>query len=359
MKLTAELTRVMERDLPMPSLLVENIPYDKIILDSGEHQVRNMNIVEDETLTYQIEAMGLLNPIVLMPYGNTGKYVPVSGHTRTKSCKIIARDQPAVAKKHGIYYGMPAFVYKRELDKIEFSRVANVLNDHPKANTLSRADVIKQVYLMITEGIIRINSDGVPDANQIRRELNAMKLSTFSSKQLAGIVNTVLARFEKENRLNDSNGTIVTYDNKSTKVGDLLLHFNLSNDSEKYQYNSHYKVARVIHGLSADNSQWVGEHLVSFANHISELMEMGEEVKTKILYLHLTNVLKPHDGETAKETLDRSRKQVMQYIRKMKKLFAGVYMPDKVVFIPQYQLAVDATGKRVMGESAEDLTWEV
>ena len=360
MKLTAELTRVMQNGkLPMPSLAVETIPYDKIFLDSGEHQVRNVNIVEDEILTQQIESMGLLNPIVLMPIGYNGKYVPVSGHTRTKSCKAIVDNQPAIAKKHGFYDGMPAYVYKTPLDKLKFSRIANILNDHPKANTLSRDDIIKQVHLMISEGLIEIKSNGIPDPNQIKRELEFMQLTTFSPKQLSAIVNTILNNFKKESNYNrGALGSFKPYVNKAQTNGKLLVEFEVSNESDHIQYNSYKKEAIGIFATKANNNQQVAEAVLKFALHLQSIMNLKYEIKTKTMYLFLTDMVNSHNGETTKETLDRSRKTTIQQFKKVAPIFKE-FMPDQIIFIPQLQVAPDEYGNKQFGEDIKNLKWKL
>jgi hypothetical protein len=358
MKLTVELTRVMQNGkLPMPSLAVEMIPYDKIFLESGEHQVRNINIVEDEILTQQIESMGLLNPIVLMPHGQL--YVPVSGHTRTKSCKAILANQPAIAKKHGFYDGMPAYVYKTTLDKLEFSRIANILNDHPKANTLSREDVIKQVYLMISEGVIAIKPNGIPDLDQIKRELEFMKLTTFSSTQLAGIAKTILKNFEKESSYNrGTQGSFKLYDNKSKTNGKLLVNFEVSNETDYIQYNSYTKEALGIFGTKSNNSQQAGEALIKFAFHLQNITNQKYEIKTQTMYLFLTDMVDSHIGETLKETLSRARKTTIEQFKKYAPILKE-FMPDKIIFIPQLQIETDEQGNEQFGEDIKNLKWKL
>lgn len=358
MTLTAELNRVFHNGkLPMPSLLVEKIPYDKIVLNSGVHQVRNVNIVEDEILTQQIEAMGLLNPIVLMPLN--GNYVPVSGHTRTKSCLALKDNQPAVAKKHGFYDGMPAYVYKTTLDKLEFSRIANILNDHPKANTLSREDVIKQVYLMISEGIIAIKPNGIPDLDQIKRELEFMKLTTFSSAQLAGIAKTILKNFEKESSYNrGTQGSFKVYDNKSKTNGKLLVKFEVSNETDYIQYNSYTKEALGIFGTKSNNSQQAGEALIKFAFHLQNITNQKYEIKTQTMYLFLTDMVDSHIGETLKETLSRARKTTIEQFKKYAPILKE-FMPDKIIFIPQLQIETDEYGNEQFGEDIKNLKWKL
>lgn len=351
-KMTNEIQRLQERNMPVPVMEVRHIPYENIVVTSGKHQVRRMNIDEDKTLTYQIENMGLLNPIVLMPYGNTGKYVPVSGHTRFKSCKSIRDNQLTVAERWGYDAGVPAYVYEEEITDLKtFVAVAEVLNDHQQATPVRRADLVDNIIALYNNG--EFVKDGAFDYVEGRNFLYSMRLTNFSNRELGGIIDTVVNTLNKNSRLeNFEEGSIRTYDNKKHLNARLFSKFGISDNMQHDHYveTEDGVVANSIRGIGPSNSLWVTEQLSSFADYQMDLEDHGITPDERVLYWHVTDIVDCGDDLTALECLTKTRMKLLNTARKKARAFMPEYRPTKIAFIPQFQVSVDADGNEVFGE---------
>ena len=350
--MTPEINRLIERGMPVPNMEPKNVPYDKIIVTSGRHQVRRINLAEDKILTNQIEKSGLLNPIVLMPYGDTGKYVPLSGHTRQKSCKAISEQSPTTAIELQLHEGMPAFIYDEEItDILEFKAIANVLNDHPQANAHERADIVEQVLGLYAEGYFQ-SENGVIDHNAAVAYLKRQDLQGFSDRALGGIIQTVKSTLTKSDRLNFDEGTIQTFDNKKHLNGRLFQKFSISDNTshDHYVETEDGVIANCIRGIGPSNSLWVTEQLASFADYQMDLKDHGIDTDERILYWHVTNIVDCNEELTALECLQKTRKELLNMARKKARVIQSEYRPTKIAFIPQFQVSVDADGNEVFGE---------
>lgn len=350
--MTPEINRLVERGLRVPNLETKIVPYDDIVVTSGRHQVRRMNIAEDKILTSQIEKSGLLNPVVLMPFGDTGKFVPVSGHTRKKSCKSIADESPTTAKKHDLYDGIPAFVYDEEItDILEFKAIANVLNDHPQSNAHEKADIVEQVLGLHAEGFFQ-SETGVIDHEAAKAYLQSMDLAGFSDRALGGIIQTVKSILTKSDRLNFDEGTIQTFDNKKHLNGRLFQKFEISDNTshDHYVETEDGVIANCIRGIGPSNSLWVTEQLASFADYQMDLQDHGIDTDERILYWHVTNIVDCDEEYTALECLQKTRIDLLNMARKKARVIQSDYRPTKIAFIPQFQVSIDDDGNEVYGE---------
>lgn len=352
--MTPEINRLVKRGMSTPVMEKVIIPYDKIIITSGKHQIRRINRSEDEQLTSQIENSGLENPIVVMPLGDTGFYVPVSGHTRYKSCVAIINSSYTTAKKHGFHEGMVCYAYPEEItDMKEFKAIANVLNNHPKANTGDRVDLVDSILSLYAEGHFK-TEDGSLDHEGAREWLEEQDLD-FSPHAKGGIVQTVANTLEKEDSLNFTEGTIQTYSNKKNDNGRLFKKFNISDNqsADHYVETENGIVANSIRGVQPSNSLWVTHQLAAFGAYQLELDDRGITADERVLYWHLTgvNVYDPEDS--ALECLAKTRAEVVATVREKMRALMPAYRPTKIAFIPQFQTAVDADGNSTYGEDIE------
>ena len=348
-----EVQRLIDRGLKTPNLKVKMIPHDKIIVTSGKHQVRSMNVGIDETLTYQIENMGLMNPVVLMPYGDTGKYIPVSGHTRIKSVMQIVKNTTSIARTWGFEHAIPAFVYDEEItDELEFNAVANVLNDHQKSNPLTRRDLVNSLINFMQDG--KFNDDaGNVDADKPLKYLYSMQLSNFTKGELSGMVEKAMNRVLKDVRLTDFvDGSVKTYVNKQKENGRLFPHFDISTNktSEHYIEKDDGVLANFIRGIKPGHQQWVIEHLASFATYVRKLAVNDIVASERIIYWHVTDIIEGSVEMTAHETLIETRKSIVKMTRDLMLILEEQYRPTKIAFVPQFQKKVDEKGNEVMGE---------
>ena len=354
--MTKEIQRLQERNLPAPSMNVRHVPYEDIVVTSGKHQVRRMNIDEDKTLTYQIENMGLLEPIVLMPYGNTGKYVPASGHTRFKSCKTIRDTQLTVAERWALDAGMPAYVYDEEITDLKtFIAVAEVLNDHQQATPVRRADLVDNLIGLFNNGEF-VDENGSFDVIEGRNFLYSMQLTNFSNRELGGIIETVVNTLTKSARLeNFEEGAIVTYQNKKHLNGRLFSKFGISDNMQHDHYVEAEDgiVANSVRGIGPSNSLWVTEQLSSFADYQMDLEDHGIAPDERILYWHVTDIIDCGDDLTAVECLEKTRMKLLNTARKKARAFMPEYRPTKIAFIPQFQVSIDVEGNEVFGEQVK------
>lgn len=350
--MTPEINRLVERGMRTPNMVKVIIPYDKIVITSGKHQVRRINEAEDTTLTYQIENMGLKNPIVVMPLGDTGLFVPNSGHTRYKSCKEIVDSSPTTAKNHGFYDGMICYAYPEEITNMEeFFTIAQVLNDHEQANPMRRADLVDNIMTLFSAGSFKA-ADGSLDKNATLAFLKSMKLQNFSKRGLDGIIQTVMSTFAKENRLTFTEGAIQTFSNKSRLNGRLFQKFNISKNasSDHYVSTKDGVVSNSIRGIQPFNSLWVSEHLAAFADYQLDLADHGVIATERVLYWHVTDIVESDPEDTALECLQKTRLNLLNIARKKMRVIIPEYRPTKIAFIPQFQLEVDSNGNEVYGE---------
>ena len=354
MNFPLEIERLIKRDMPLPDLdNVKTIPYDDIIITSGKHQIRRMNIDVDPVLTSQIESLGLLNPIVVMPYGDTGKYIPMSGHTRVKSCKDISVNALTRALELGLAEGIPCYVYDKEItDLAEFKAIALVLNDHPKSNPSTKADLVDNLIALYNEGYY--NDNGKPDHKAMRDwVVQRVNLDTFSPRAISGVVETVVNTIKKSTRLDDfAEGTIVTYENKKHLNGKLFAKFDISDNSsyDHYVESEDGIVANCVRGIAPSNSLWVTEQLSSFADFQMDLEDHGITPDERILYWHVRDIIDCNEEETALQCLNRTRMNLLNTARKKARAFMPEYRPTKIAFIPQFQVEVDSEGNEIFGE---------
>lgn len=352
MNVSVEVQRLIDRGMPLPSLDVKTIPYDDIIVTSGKHQVRRMNISEDKILTHQIESQGLMNPIIVMPFGDTGKFVPMSGHTRHKSCKTIATESLTRAKELELDKGIPCYVYDEEITDIETFRIlADILNDHPQSNPTDRADQVDGLLSLYGQGYFVKN--GKPDAQAMLMHLRKKKLAGFSDRALGGIIETVVNTIKKSSRLEDfAEGSIVTYENKKHLNGKLFAKFDISDNSnyDHFVENENGIVANSIRGIAPSNSLWVTEQLSSFADFQMDLEDHGIVPDERILYWHVRDIIDCGEDETALRCLNKTRMNLLNTARKKARAFMPDYRPTKIAFIPQFQISVDENGNEVFGE---------
>lgn len=348
-----ELQRVKAKGYPMPSLNLVKIPYDLIELGDADAQIRVVNVNENKDLTNQIRAQGVISPPVLQPLRETGKFVPVSGHTRIKSCIAIKKDVFNEAKKYDFHDGVWAFVYDEVLSDPNFEKIAFTLNDHPVAVTNSPADVQKLIEKMISAGrlkpVIELIIDAIEDIGV-----------TFSFRQIKGIAEKVINNRAKNSLSSYIQGAIQLY-GKTRK--DLFNRFGVvTTASTQTSYNSAEKTISCARGLNMNDS-WTNmltEHFNSLMDDVRDYGG-GNIVNQRDLYLHIIQFDNnaADNGESPEEMLNNARQQILKEAVWRSDACNAKLSPTRIIFFPQLQRATDRRGDPIMGEEIKDLVWSL
>ena len=215
----------------LPSEQVVLIPYDKINSNSGVAQVRSQYDSDDvESLSYNIESKGLINPAFAILNKNNNLFDLPSGNHRKDGCQLVVKRSLETAQKHGIAEGLPCYVFKSDAipNRKTWFKVGQILNDHEKNTPLKRQDLVDNILSMYRKDNEFVNDDGSYDADSALDWLLEMKLNNFTTRQCSNIAESVTQTLEKESRLTQfTEGTIVTYPNNNKQNGKLFKKFKM------------------------------------------------------------------------------------------------------------------------------------
>lgn len=340
----------------LPSDQVFLIPYDKINSNSGVAQVRSQYDSDDvESLSYNIESKGLINPAFAILNEKNDLFDLPSGNHRKDGCQMVIKRSLETAREHGIAEGLPCYVFKKGAipNKKTWYKIGSILNDHEKNTPLNRQDLVDSILSMYRNDNEFVNDDGSYDSDSALDWLLEMKLNNFTNRQCSNIAESVTQKLEKESRLTQfTEGTIVTYPNNNKQNGKLFKKFKISNKTahEQVMRKDDKVIAQTMRGIGPKNNQWITEHLAYFADYILDLEDDGIVTDERILYWHVKDVEKSDSNQTGEQCLDYTRERIVEIARKLSRKTKDEYVPTKIAFVPQYRIESDDEGNVQYGE---------
>jgi len=351
-----EFKRLEERGLPLPSAQVVLLPYDEIDSNSGVSQVRSQYDSDNvESLSYNIESKGLINPVFAVPNKHNNLKRMPSGAHRKDGCVLVVKRSKTTAEKHGIDQGVPCYMYEQDAipNKKTWYKIAQVLNDHEKNTPLNRQDLHNNILSMYRNDNEFVNDDGSYDADSALDWLLEMELNNFTERQCGNIAESISKTLEKESRLTQfTEGTIITHPNNNKMNGRLFKKLKISNNTNHEQVvtEDDRVVARTMRGIGPKSNQWISEHLSYFGDYLLDLEDDGIVTDERILYWHLRDVEKSDSNQTGEQCLDYTRERIVKAARKLARKTKDEYLPTMIAFIPQYRIESDDEGNVQYGE---------
>lgn len=348
--------RLENSELPLPSSQVVLVPYDKINSNSGVAQVRSQYDSDNvESLSYNIESKGLMNPVFAIPNEDNDSNDLLSGNHRKDGCVMVIKRSFKTAQNHGIAEGLPCYMFEKGAisDKKTWYKIAQILNDHEKNTPLNRQDLVDNILSMYRKDNEFVNDDGSYDSDGALDWLLEMKLNNFTDRQCSNIAESVTQKLEKESRLTQfTEGTIITHPNNNKMNGRLFKKLKISNSTEHEQVSKEDDrvVARTMRGIGPKSNQWISEHLSYFGDYLLDLEDDGIVTDDRILYWHLRDVEKSDSNQTGEQCLDYTRERIVERARKLARKTKDEYLPTMIAFIPQYRIESDDEGNVQYGE---------